>query len=133
MTKETLDFLGSDPNYVNKDNVNHDNASRGSLKILCGDLAGSTVSMGHMEQIVIGSDPESCNLVIRERGISGKHCMITYNAVSGTYLVMDQSTNGTYFIRDEKHLRLPKNCAIELRKGTPVYLALEKNAFLLES
>ena len=103
----------------------------GELHILCGELHGSVISVDDSEAVLIGRDPSFCNIVIAGKGISRRHCMLTYMAQADRYTLMDLSTNGTYVIRDGRRRRLPKNRAAELCPGTLFDLASVENTFSL--
>ena len=103
----------------------------GELHILCGELHGSVISVDDSEAVLIGRDPSFCNIVIAGKGISRRHCMLTYMAQADRYTLMDLSTNGTYVIRDGRRRRLPKNRAAELCPGMLFDLASAENTFSL--
>lgn len=99
---------------------------KGTLRIWCGPMAGSGIQLGHMESVVIGRDASASNLVVGSASVSRKHCIITYNAVNNTYLLLDISSNGTYFSSGQ---RIPKSFAMEVQEGTEFYLGTPENKF----
>lgn len=66
------------------------------LQILFGENNGATISLVDDETIVVGSDPEKCTLVLREKGIEPVHCQIKYDFIRDVYLVSDTSKQGTW-------------------------------------
>lgn len=100
--------------------------AQGQMSVFCGALNGACLPMPHMESLVIGRDAELCSLVIEGASVSRKHCVVTYNAVKDTYLLMDVSSNGTYL---ESGQRIPRNFAMEIRSGLSFYLGTPDNRF----
>ncbi|HIR28040.1 MAG TPA: FHA domain-containing protein [Candidatus Choladousia intestinigallinarum] len=99
---------------------------KGTLRVWCGLMSGSSIQMGHMESVVLGRDATVSNLVVENTSVSRKHCIVTYNAVNNTYLLLDISSNGTYF---EGGQRIPKSFAMEVQAGTSFYLGTPENKF----
>ena len=98
----------------------------GRLTVLCAPLYGGAVELTHTREIWIGTDPNECGLIAQGTGISRKHCCLSYNAKSDTYLLMDISANGTY-LADGR--RLPKNLLMELEPGMEFWLSEPENRF----
>lgn len=98
---------------------------------------GARFKLSGGESIVLGRDSTQCNLVFDQFNaeISNVHCRITYNDMSGYtggesgYTVTDYSKNGTFV--DGSKQRLQSGVPVSLPKGTKIYLATEKNMFLL--
>ncbi|MBS6195415.1 MAG: FHA domain-containing protein [Clostridiales bacterium] len=116
-TYET-DFYGTDT-FPGKTEFSG-NFRKGCLSVSCPPFQGASILLEHMEPVTIGTDPSCCNLVLQGEEISRKHCTISYNGVSNTYLLLDTSTNGTYL---EGGQRIPRSFAMELHEGISVYLA----------
>ena len=95
-----------------------------------GMYKGARFKLSGGESIVLGRDSAQCNLVFDQFNaeISNVHCRITYNDMSG-YTVTDYSKNGTFV--DGSKQRLQSGVPVSLPKGTKIYLATEKNMFLL--
>ena len=102
--------------------------TRGCILIQCAPFGGGSIFLEHMKPVTIGVDPSCCNLVVQGEGISRCHCTVTYNGVSGTYLLLDPFTNGTYLDGGQ---RVPRSFAMELRAGIGFYLARQENGFSL--
>ena len=81
------------------------------------------------EEIIIGKDAKVSNVVIDPayKEISRKHVSVVYDAERDVYRVTDYSSNGTW--ADEQ--RLIRNETINLRRGTVLKLANDKNVFRL--
>lgn len=75
------------------------------------------------EEMVIGTDPAACSIVITENNkfVSRRHCSVKYNAADNKYYVTDYSTNGTFVVDDhklEKNVESPVNCGAVLSLGS---------------
>lgn len=109
----------------------------GVIEGLNGMYKGARFKLSGGESIVLGRDSTQCNLVFDQFNaeISNVHCRITYNDMSGYtggesgYTVTDYSKNGTFV--DGSKQRLQSGVPVSLPKGTKIYLATEKNMFLL--
>ncbi len=102
----------------------------GSLTGLTGMYAGQKIPMAPGEELLIGRDSSS-NLIIDSGAdkLSRKHCGITFDAGSGTYRVIDYSSNGTYI---DGGNRLVANMATTLQRGTVLALGNRENRFKLD-
>ncbi len=70
-----------------------------SVVIERGNEAGRVCAFDHTQQIIIGKDPR-CDLMLNDRGVSRRHCLISLN--QGVWTVSDLgSTNGTV-VRDQE-------------------------------
>lgn len=101
----------------------------GVIQCTMGQFRGSTFDIRPGEEFIIGRDPKYCQLILEYPKISRKHCGIKYDAGSGNYLVIDYSTNGTRLSTGEKVSSMNYQ---EVLPGTALYLATEKETFLLE-
>ncbi len=70
--------------------------TNGALVGVSGMYQGAEIPLHPGDKIIIGRDGEKSNLVIQDKGISRKHCEITYDAYNQTYVICDYSTNGVY-------------------------------------
>lgn len=100
----------------------------GALTALCSEYAGAVLPLEHMSSVTLGRDPALCNLVIHDSRMSRQHCIVTYNGVNDTYLLLDTSSNGTFL---EGGQRIPKNYAMEVQPGLRFYLGNPENSFIL--
>lgn len=80
------------------------------------------------EEMIIGTDPSSCNIIISQNNIyvSRKHCTIKYSIAGDTYTVIDHSTNGTFCSNGQQ---LAKNAPKALRKGDTIHLGDANNSY----
>ena len=46
--------------------------------------------------MAIGRSPDRCNIIVEDPDVSRVHCTIRYDGKSGTFLLTDMSSNGTY-------------------------------------
>ena len=81
------------------------------------------------EEIVIGKDAKVSNVVIDPvyKEISRKHVSVLYDASNDIYRVTDYSSNGTW----ADGQKLTRNEITNLRRGTVLKLANDKNTFRL--
>lgn len=101
----------------------------GMIRCTAGQFRRSEFEVRSGEEFVIGRDPQTCQLVLQYPKISRRHCGITMDAESGNYLVIDYSSNGT---RLSTGGMVSKTHYQQVLPGTTLYLATEKEAFLLE-
>ena len=82
--------------------------------------------------ILIGRDPGACQLVYQQGtpGVSGRHCMVAYDAASGDFIVTDlNSSYGTYLMSGQ---RLTPNTPCHLRAGDSFYVGDRGNVLRTE-
>lgn len=102
--------------------------AKGKLRGKNGVYAGISVVLEEGEQIVIGRDPQICNIVLDSPSISKTHCFIQLKPDKRGYAVMDQSLNGTYLADGS---RLPKGIYLDVPGDTLIYVGSVDNTFLL--
>ena len=101
---------------------------RGEVFCIRGDFAGFSFPISHSEVITIGKDPSTCNIVLRDNRISGRHCSIKYDGIKQLYYVTDHSTNGTYYSTGN---RFVKEYAEPVKKGTKICITNHDTVFEL--
>lgn len=104
-------------------------ARAGVVQCTAGQFKGSTFDIRPGEEFIIGRDPKFCQLILEYPKISRKHCGIKFDAGSGNYFVRDYSTNGTRLSTGGKVSSMNDQ---EVLPGTALYMATEKETFLLE-
>lgn len=109
--------------------ANYAVASGGLIHCVAGQFQRSTFDVGADEEFIIGRDPKSCHLVLEYPKISRRHCGIKFDPDTGNYLVIDYSSNGT---RLSTGGMVSNTYFQPVLPGTTLYLAIEKEAFLLE-
>lgn len=70
-------------------------------------------------KIIVGKNPQTCNLVVNNPHVSNIHCSVRYQAQKNVYIIKDHSSNGTYV----NQMRLAKGVPTEYPAGTVVSLA----------
>jgi len=98
------------------------------LKCIKGQFAGKVFDLSR-GKVILGRDPASCNLVFNKEtpGISSKHCQMSYDAASGSFILTDLgSSYGTYTGNGKK---LEPNVPERLAAGDVFYLADENVKF----
>jgi hypothetical protein len=103
---------------------------RGVPELVCvkGPLAGATYQIPD-GGLVIGRDSVSCQVVIpaSQQNVSRIHCFITYNPISGLYVLSDRNSSyGTYLANGSKVFY---NKPAALRRGEQFYLVSPDNTF----
>ena len=94
-----------------------------------GPLADQRFGMNTNGRIVIGRDPERCNIVFPPStpGVSRVHCEIFFE--NGKAMIRDlNSSNGTYV----NGVKLEPNTAIRLHRALPIDIGSDKNRFALQ-
>lgn len=103
-----------------------------SIVGVTGQYMGVKVPLSMQKDLVIGRDPESCNLVL-DAGtslVSRKHCCIHYSRSHQRYVVRDlNSVNGTLIVRGSSEKQVPSQSAIGLKNGDLIYVPNSDNAF----
>jgi S1-C subfamily serine protease len=92
---------------------------------------GKTVQVGSTP-VMIGRDPSSCAITYKEgtAGVSGKHCTVSYDALTGDFIVTDlRSTYGTYLMDGQ---RLQPNEPYHLTAGSSFYVGDKGNVIRVE-
>ena len=104
-------------------------AMTGKLVGVKGSCAGYEFDINPGEEIVVGKDAKVANVVIDPayKEISRKHVSIIYDERIDMYRVTDYSSNGTW----ADGQRLVRNETTNLRRGTTLKLANDKNIFTL--
>ncbi len=69
--------------------------------------------------IVIGRNPDLCNIIIQSEKVSRKHCTISYDEATGQYRITDHSTNGTFISGRGK---MKSNSTLMIPSGTKICL-----------
>ena len=95
---------------------------------LDGIFKGAVISIEKNEELIIGRDPAQCNIIIEAEEISRKHCIVSFDSITGQYRVTDYSSNGT-FINNER--RIMRNQPQFVKRGEVIYVGGEKNRFQL--
>lgn len=99
----------------------------GKIECVAGTNKGYIYNTGSGEELIIGKDPKTSNIVISSvyKDVSRKHCGIKYSAEKSAYIVTDYSSNGTK-VNDVK---LEPNKPTIVRKGSKIALGKGDNIF----
>lgn len=93
-----------------------------------GTFKGAKIPVKSGESILIGRDAKCCQIILNENSISRKHCMIQYDRITGNYIVVDDSANGTFTKNGKK---LPSKKKLSLSPGTVIRIGKSDNFFQL--
>lgn len=94
-----------------------DNANAGSLICINGPYTGKIFGLVPEQNIMIGRDGDSCDIVINLPRVSRNHFCIIYHEKQKLYEVKDLSTNGTYV---NAGVKLQKNVRYEVEPGETI-------------
>ncbi len=102
-------------------------ANRAPLVGIKGKFAGQSFKF-NKGQLVIGRDPALSQVSYPETegSISRKHCTVSYDQATNTYVLIDSSSNGTYLASGEK---LVSGKPYILKTGDRFYLANPNELF----
>lgn len=101
---------------------------RHELVGVTGPMAGMIYKVGE-EGLVIGRDSVSCQVVLpsTQSNVSRIHCFVTYNPMSGMFVLNDRNSSQGTFLANGR--RVPYAQPIALRSGDRFYLASPENTF----
>lgn len=105
---------------------------RAMLKSLSSQHNGMIVAVHSNSHVMIGRDPSTCKIIFREgtEGVSGRHCSITFDELTGEFVLTDlRSTYGTFLMNGQK---LTANVPYRLKSGDGFYLGVQANGFQVE-
>ncbi|MEE3429016.1 MAG: DUF4234 domain-containing protein [Ruminococcus sp.] len=93
-----------------------------------GSLQGAVFELGDGDEIIIGTNPNLCNIVVEDTAgiVSERHCAVSYNARSNNYTVIDFSSNGTFLGTGEQ---LINNAPKVIPYGELIIIGDAQNAF----
>lgn len=113
--------------YVVDEDGDYEDAMAGEISCTSGELAGSKFEISDI--VVIGKNPNDCNIVLRNKTISRIHCIIEYIPATETYTVKDVSRNGTFF---DDGRPLIKNHEMQVKRETTIYMGEPRESFYLD-
>ena len=93
-----------------------------ALRCISGELRGFSVIMKDGDEIIIGRDPSIADIVVNDKKISRKHCMIMYSIMDDMFYIIDYSKNGVAIENNEK---IEKGIKTQLPSGTRIFLSEE--------
>ncbi|MCI7795188.1 MAG: FHA domain-containing protein [Lachnospiraceae bacterium] len=100
----------------------------GTITGVTGAYSGAVIPVKSGDTIVIGRDPSSCSIIIKDEKASRKHCTVSFNAENGMYAVTDLSVNGVY---DRDGGRLPEKTAVPMSAGSEIRIGKDGDVFRL--
>lgn len=101
----------------------------GTLIGLTGEYKKARISIAHGNILIIGRDSKEANIVIKGQKISRRHCTISYNADTKEYIIVDYSSNGTYFMDGSRLCPLEN---VRVPRGSEIYIGTKENCFRLK-
>lgn len=100
----------------------------GTITGVSGSYAGAVIPVKSGDTVIIGRDPASCSIVVKDEQASRKHCTISFNGDNGMYSVTDHSSNGVF---DKDGGRLPENAAVPMSAGSEIRIGKNGDVFRL--
>lgn len=94
-------------------------STSGLIRFSKGTMNGAEIELKDGENILIGRDSSICQMILPDRDISHRHCMIRYSFSDACYYVTDYSSLGTYM---NGSIRLTKNQQTRCPIGTRLTL-----------
>ena len=101
----------------------------GEICVLSGANKGMKVPVNLANSITIGRSPLEANLIVKGKKVSRRHCTIGYDEKKQRYMIVDYSSNGTYFMSG---LRLTPLETVFAARKTEIYLGNKDNIIRLE-
>lgn len=99
----------------------------GTITGVSGSYTGAVIPVKSGDTIVIGRDPASCSIVLKDEMASRKHCTISFNGENGMYAVTDYSVNGVF----KDGSRLPEKTAVPMSAGSEIRIGKDGDVFRL--
>ncbi|MBQ9858578.1 MAG: FHA domain-containing protein, partial [Oscillospiraceae bacterium] len=72
------------------------------VRITSGPVTVGLWDLPDNTEINVGRDSSLCSIIVSGTAISRKHCSVLYNSATMKFIVMDHSSNGTYFGNGER-------------------------------
>ena len=88
--------------------------TKGALVCIRGEYLGRIVRIVPEQEIVVGRDGSSADMIVNLPLVSRRHCQVIYHEKSNTYEVTDYSSNGTF---TDGEVRLEKDKAYIIKPG----------------
>lgn len=101
---------------------------KGYLHGVRGQYAGFDFEIEPGEEIILGRDPEFCDVRFKAPYISRRHCGIRYDELTGYYQIIDYSVSGTTLSNGKT---VSAGSYMLVHPGTIVYLGGEEEAIRL--
>ena len=93
-----------------------------------GEYTSAKISFKNTPEIIIGRDPELCNIRLGSLDVEPVHCVVRFNRQTGKFFVMDYSKTGVYL--NEK-IRLPKEKWSNVGSNATLQIGNTDNIFRL--
>jgi len=121
--QNVYDFLNDVQNAVNVKSTKKVGVIKFISGISSGDQMaipdGKTINIGRLPNPVVNGMQYHNDKIVKSGNISGRHCTIHYTASSNEFVVVDYSTNGTYF---QNGTRLCYGMEYKLKPGDVIVL-----------
>lgn len=97
------------------------------LRSLAMQHGGMRISLQPGKQILIGTSRENCSVIFQQGtpGVSRRHCSISWDAVSGDFILTDLGSSYGTFLENKQ--RLAQGVPTRLRPGDRFYLGSPEN------
>ncbi len=99
---------------------------QGLIRDICGIYQYAEIPIEGSETVVIGRNPEMCNVIVQGEKVSRKHCSISFDTRTGQYRIQDHSSNGTFI---SGRGRMKKESVEMVPAGTRISLGEKDNDY----
>lgn len=127
-SKSLHQFSGDNSTVILSQNYPLETKKYGILLGIQGPRQNDVFRLYHGEKSYLGRDSSQCQIIIREKTVSRKHCRIYFDEKEQCYYVCDYSANGTYI---NNMLRLPHEEWTRVERDTLIHLTTKGCTFLL--
>ncbi|MBD5134447.1 MAG: FHA domain-containing protein [Lachnospiraceae bacterium] len=103
----------------------------GAIIFIAGEYVGKIVRLKPDEEIYIGRDAKTCNIVMHSEEISRNHCIVRYDCKERKYYVTDISMNGIFICINGTNKLLTMEKEYGLIPETEIILAGGRDKIIL--
>lgn len=102
----------------------------GTIQCIRGQFSGGTITMNPGEELIIGRNAQTSQIVLPDKDISRAHCAVCFILEKNAFSVTDLSTYQTTYLNDT--IRMKKGESRLCPPGSKLTLGNGKNQFLLK-
>lgn len=102
----------------------------GTIECIGGNFKGGRITVNPGEELIIGRNPETSQIVLPDRDISRTHCAIRFSRKEKVFYVTDLSTYETTYLNDT--IRMKRGQQRPCPLGSKLTLGNGKNQFILK-
>lgn len=114
--------------YITRSLAMNTMSTGGAIIGVEGNITGAIYRIKDGQEIILGRDPYSCDIILRGMKVSRKHCSIMHISEAQGYRVIDYSLNGCFLHNRE---RMEKERPYHLLSGEEIILGSRENIIKL--